>query len=329
MILVSQSFGRVSEYRRVALAILSYYAYSSEKNTKAVLFTDNPDWFTPYFEEIPVHFVLLTAEKMSTMRGEIDFLHRMKIALIEEAFQLYNTDILYFDSDTFFIADPTILMAQLSPKKSFMHLWEYQFETIRNMPLPAGETFQAFVRLIERKSFVTTNGALKIDAQMSSWNAGVMMLHQSHAAFIPDIYSLTEQFYPETQNHASEQYAFSILLQTKTELAACDHVIYHYWYGIKKNIIDGLLEEELSKMLVLTTMPERNEFIKELTKRLPPIFDNHLLSLKDNAIQSLNAKNFGIGYKWALKAIFAGAIADKTFIKDLLYHLKRQLTRKR
>lgn len=325
MILVTQSFGKESEYRRVVLAILSYYAYSTNTTARTVLFTDNPQWFHPYFEDLPVDYVLLTPEKVKKMRGEIDFLHRMKIALIEEAFQLYQTDILYFDSDTFFIADPMPYMLQLSPRKSFMHLWEYQFEYIREMPLPAGATFQAFVQLIEKKTFQLSDSELSVHTKMSSWNAGVMMLHQSHSELIPDVYRLTDDFFPETKNHASEQYAFSILLQTNTDLSACDEVIYHYWYNVKKSIIDEILPDYFVKLRQQSSLQNRLSFIQSFTIKLPQIFEQHLFSLKDNAIQALNANHFLEGYNWAFKAIFAGAISDRTFIKDVLYHFKRQM----
>lgn len=329
MILVAQSFGRESEYRRVVFAILSYFAYSKRSDTQVLLFTDQPDWFRPYFEGLQVAYSPLYPAKIEAMRGEIDFLHRMKIALIEEAFITYpGENLFYIDSDTFFIADPDDLDAQVSPQKSFMHLWEYQFESLRNLPLPAGETFRAFVQLIESRIFTLSNGdKLAIDATMSSWNAGVMMFHHSHVAFIKDVYALTDQFYPETKNHACEQYAFSILLQKFTDLHPCDKVIYHYWYQIKKRIADEVFERVMGD-LSRRTLAERISSVKNLCERLPSIFDTHLLSLKDNAVQAFNEKKFGRGYKWALKALTAGGFSDTSFIRDVLYHTKQMLTRK-
>jgi hypothetical protein len=88
--LVIQSFGRDNEYRRAILTILSFYAHSSLKReeTKVLLFTDMPAYFSTFLEGLPVEYVLLTPEKIKSMRGEIDFLHRMKIAVIEEAFKI-------------------------------------------------------------------------------------------------------------------------------------------------------------------------------------------------------------------------------------------------
>lgn len=327
-VLVTQSFGRESEYRRVALMILSYYAYSSDQSNKTLLFTDNPQWFDSYFIGLPVSYVLLTPPKIKEMRGDIDFLHRMKIALIEEAFQKFDANILYADSDTFFTGNPDSFCSHLAPEKSFMHVHEYPFEDIRNMPLPAGESFQAFVKLIESREFELSGGKIKIDTQFSSWNAGVMMLHKSHAKLIQDVYSLTNQFYPSTQNHASEQYAFSILLQSKTNLSPCDAVIYHYWYNVKKRIMDDFLAVEMDNIYKAPSLEKRLSIVKEMTNKLPALFDSHVYTLKDNAVQAFNKNEFGAAYKWAFKAFGSGAFKDKVFIKDVLYHFKRQLLKR-
>ena len=54
MNLVLQSFGRESEYKRAILATLSFYAFSSlpVDQTKVLLFTDQPEYFKKYFEDL-------------------------------------------------------------------------------------------------------------------------------------------------------------------------------------------------------------------------------------------------------------------------------------
>jgi hypothetical protein len=324
MALVTQSFGRENEYRRVLITILSFYAHSS-RALPTILFTDNPEWFKPYLGEFPVQYVLLTPEKVKVMRGEIDFLHRMKIALIEEAFTIAGDTLFYADSDTFFIEDPMKLYTQASASTSFMHVWEYQFESLRNMPLPGGATFQAFLNLVERKSFDLPDGTqLKVLPSDSSWNAGVMILHQSHKLLIPSVYSLTEQFFPETRNHASEQYAFSILLQQRTELKPCEAVIYHYWYHVKKKIADSLSGDVVHTLQGLSKQQKLDQ-IKALTASLPGIFESHVYAFKDNAVQSFNENKYREAYRWVRRAFLKGAFKDITFVKDTLYHTKRLL----
>ncbi|ANE52449.1 hypothetical protein [Flavisolibacter tropicus] len=329
--LVVQSFGRESEYKRAILTILSFYAYTSEsiENTQVLLFSDKPDYFSTYLAGLPVKHVILTPEKIKNMRGNIDFLHRMKIALIDESFQFTDGNLLYADSDTFFINDPTPFVQQVNEDKSFMHLHEYEFESLRNMALPAGKTFRAFLELIESQSiFLADGNQVTITAKHSSWNAGVMIFHRSHVKFIPDVYTITDQFYPLTHNHASEQYAFSIVLQEKTNLKPCDSMIYHYWHRIKKSIVDEFLDIRLSVEWAELSFSSKLEQVKQWTELLPVLFTNHVLTLKDNSVQALNENNFPTGYKWAFKAFKKGAINDKQFIRDVLYHAKRQLIKK-
>lgn len=327
MALVAQSFGRESEYRRVLVTILSFYAHSS-RLLPTWLFTDNPEWFAPYLSELPVQYVRLTPEKISIMRGKIDFLHRMKIALIEEAFQKADSSLFYADSDTFFTEDPMTLYGQVTEEKSYMHLREYEFEYLRNLPLPGGATFRAFLQLIESGTFSLPDGTqLSVGPTDASWNAGVMIMHTSHRRFLPAVYSLTDQFFPATANHASEQYAFSIMLQKYTQLQACESVIYHYWYQVKKKIADQLFEQFIPELTHLTT-EQRISKVKALSVRLPGLFESHVLTLKDNAVQAFNERKYREGYKWALKAFKAGAWTDNTFIRDTLYHTKRLITQK-
>jgi hypothetical protein len=268
--------------------------------------------------------VLLTPDKMTAMRGKIDFLHRMKIAMIEEAFQLTSTNILYVDSDTFFIADPSALLRLVSEKKTFMHKNEYRFDSLRDMRLPAAESFHAFLDLIEARTFLGANGSpLPVSTLQYSWNAGAMILHKSHATLLPDIYALTDQFYPPTLNHASEQYAFSIILQTHSEIDSCEDIVYHYWYRVKKTIMDTWLSNTLTTDWIKLPLEKKFESVRNWVFILPDYLENHILSLHDRAIQAFHDNQFRIGWSYAIRTL----LRDPSAIhwRDLLYHLRRNL----
>ncbi len=321
--LVTQSFGNEREYRRAIFMVWSFWAYTPT-SSRVILFTDRPDFFRPYFSGQPVEYVLLSPEKIKSMRGSIDFLHRMKIVMIEEAFSISKTNVLYADSDTFFINDPSPLMANLSPSVAYMHEREYNFEEMRYMPLPAGETFRALVSLLDTNTFVLASGSsLKLSTYQSSWNAGVMMFHPVHKALLPDVYSLTDQFYPPTRNHASEQYAFSIVFQNNTDLSSCKEIAYHYWYRVKKLIADEFLEKNVG-ILLLLDIEEKIDLIKKWTSYLQFRFDNHVWMLRDQSIQSFNKGEFKQGYAFAARAFLKNPFSF-SFNMDVLYHTKRQI----
>lgn len=322
MALVVQSFGKEYEYKRAILVIVSYY--TCVQNTDAlntILFTDSPDYFNPYLRDFPVQYILLTPEKIKNMRGEIDFLHRMKIALIEEAFEKTSGNLLYADSDTFFVADPGSLMNTVSPAVALMHLREYRFGALLNMQNP----FRMFGELISGTSFKKANGdIMTVSLDQYSWNAGVMMLHATHARLLADVYTLTEQFYVPTRHHASEQFAFSVVLQNAVNLQSCEEAIYHYWYRVKKKIMDSLLEHELQLSWCDLSKEKKLMHIRKLTAMLPEYLENHILMIRDQAIQSFHENRFKQGYGFALRALLKDPFNLK-FCRDLLYHIRRHL----
>jgi len=324
--LVIQSYGRESEYKRAILAILSFYAHTSllADHTKVILFTDNPEYFKNYFADLPVAFSLLTPAKIQQMRGKSDFLHRMKIALIEEAFNTTEGPVLYFDSDTFFIDDPTPLLMQVNEHKSFMHTPEYPFN---NMPGSSSvNEVKSFIKLLDRSNITLSTGAhINISPDIYSWNAGVMILPEQVALLLNDVYALTDQFFAGSGNYASEQYAFSIMLQKNTLVEACEETIYHYWPKVKKEITDNFLTQHLNEQWGFLPLAEKKKEVKVWAKSLPDLFENHALALKNKAIIALGDKRYAEGYKLAMKAIMKEPFKNLPFMKDVLYYMKKQI----
>ena len=327
-LLVSQSFGRESEYKRVSLTLLSFYAQLDHTGIRTVLFTDRPDWFAQILHGLPVEYILLTPEKIKHMRGTIDFLHRMKIAMIEEVYQKYpEANLLYVDSDTFFIRNPDPLFAAIEAGNCFMHLREFAFEQVRYAAGDTGTKFSAYLRLMEQKPFLTSRGEEHFTASHASWNAGVMGLPNFIKNDIPDVYAITEQSFPETDNHASEQFAFSFVLQTRYTLSACDEYVYHYWYVTKKKIIDLFTHKKISPLFMQAPLAQRLSTVKKWTEQLPHYFNRHILNYKDKSLLALDEDKVIAGYKWATRAMLKGGIFDVQFLRDIMYHNKRFLKR--
>ncbi len=323
--LVVQSFGRENEYPRTILCLWSFYAHVSAEflDTKVLLFTDRPEYFKEYLRDLPITYILLSHEKITQMRGEIDFLHRIKISIIEEAFQQSEGNILYIDADTFFTDNPAPSFLKLSDKVSFMHTNEYAFQSLQEMPLPSGLPFHLVLKFLQEKEFTMANGyKRKFLPALFSWNAGVIMLHRKQQSLLADVYAITDQLFPPTKNHASEQYAFSIVLQTNTELHSCENIIYHYWYRIKKQIADNFLAKNINNSWGALSTKQKKLLVRKWTKKLPRYFDTHFLTMRDNSIQAFNKNDFGQGYLWAFKALVKSPF-NVFFIKNCIYHTKR------
>jgi predicted transcriptional regulator len=108
-------------------------------------------------------------------------------------------------------------------------------------------------------------------------------------------------------------------------LKACDSVIYHYWYGVKKTIADEFLLKNLNALISLQKN-QKMEQVKQWARLLPRYFEQHLLTHKDNAIQAFNTNDYKRAYSASFKALLKGGLMDMTFLKDILYHTKRKIT---
>lgn len=323
--LVVQSYGNQKEYLRAVFTVLTFVAHNPKQDNVVLVYTDKPDFFRNYFHGLPVEYVVLTDSWMREMRGDIDFLHRIKIGILENAFQRYPGSIVYADSDSFFIGDPDLLLSQLSPDTSFMHKFEYTFESVRESPLPAGAALRAVVKFIDGHQFLLPDGqVITATAGLSSWNAGVMVFHPSHAKWIPDVYAITNDLFRATGHHASEQYAFSVVLQTRTRLREIETVNYHYWYRVEKVIMDHFLAKRLMGSWSTKPLDQKLAEARKWSHQLPGYLRRHVLMLRDRSVQAFNENKFSEGFRFALLAMLKNP-TDSRFLKDVAYHTKRLL----
>lgn len=322
--LVVQSYGREAEYSRGIFAIWSFFAHSdySKGESQALLFTDNPEYFKPYLKGLPVVYRLLTTEKIKAMRGAIDFVHRVKIEIIAEAFQLIDGPLFYLDSDTCFIQNPNFVVRELNPRKVFMHQYEYRFEAMKAIPLPAGTPFHLFYDFVMGQAFRLTDGTtIEISSEQVSWNAGVIVLLPEHQKFLPDVLKLTDDFYPDTHHHGCEQYAFNIVLGKKLSMGTCPETVFHYWPVVQKTIADIFLSDKITRKWAQATVEQKRNDIKKWTLALPAFIASHSLMLRNNAVQYFHENNFKAAWPLAIRVLFRHPLDAKLW-RDWLYHLK-------
>ncbi|UOQ70112.1 hypothetical protein [Hymenobacter cellulosilyticus] len=324
------SYGRESEYRRAILTVLSFWSLYSDNAsaTKTIIFTDNPEYFLPYLEGLDVEYALLTAEKIREMKGQHNFIHRLKIAVIEQVFTKYPAaDLVYTDSDTFFIADPAQLIERIKPGVSFMHKAEYTLEERQEFSKEARD----LVGLIADKPFATTVGEERYDASYRSWNAGALAFSPEVHPYLADVYMLTDEFYTVSKSLLSEQLAFSFILQKRTQMHPCDSYIFHYWQPEKKPVVDSLLAPLFTVEFGNLSLPEKYKVIRDFTSNLPARIDQLLheqrqtnkdIVLREDAIAALSKKEFGRFSKNAVSYLLKKP-TDTKFLKDILYYTKQ------
>ncbi len=328
--LVLQSYGGEIQYRRAVLLLLSFWSVTKNRTSdfKTMVYTDNIPFFRKYIPWMDIDYVSWDMEKIVRETNHFKFVHRMKISILEDSFKRVNGNLLYSDTDSFFLKNPLNLLGDLTADTSFMHKREYGFSDLKTIPLPSGEESRRFYNSILPGKFELQDGTkILLTDHLSSWNAGIMIFHKSQASLLPDVFRLTDWFFELSSNHASEQFAFSAILQTKTNLKSCEDYSYHYWYAPCKKIVDEFLVINLPGEANCKDESWYRDWIKHWISRLPAYVENHVIFLKDSAIQAFNRAEFRKGYQYAFKALIRSPL-DIKFIKDILYHSKRKFSRK-
>jgi hypothetical protein len=225
MKIVYQAYGREDVIRQVLFSVISLKTRAeSLENLTIEIYTDQPDRLRMFFADmLEVKVVGITAGDIQGWRGAIDFVHRVKLKILEKATQGLHEPLIYLDGDTYFAKDPTTLLRQVSPTRSLMHVRESRMDEADD---PLTKKIAKFVR---KNSFKVEGQDLKIPVSAEMWNAGVIGIHPVNFSLLTMMVELTDEMYSRYQKHVMEQLAVSYLLQTKTILVTSHLEIIHYW----------------------------------------------------------------------------------------------------
>lgn len=320
------AYGRETEYRRATFAILSFWAwYAGRKNgVRTVVFTDKPALFEGPLAGLPVDYVTLTAEQLEAMRGPQNFVHRVKVAIVDQVFREHpGANVLFCDSDTFFVAEADQLLHRLRPGTSLMHLREYRLADAVGIYASFDQTQYPYklLDLLKSRTFPVAGAEQQFRPTQFSWNSGVVGMTAELAALMPDIFALTDDFYACSGWFTSEQLAFSLVLQTQTHVVPSDQYVFHYWGQRQKELMDGKLANQFTPEFSQQTLFERLAQVKALTIKWWRTIE--LDKDREGALYAFANGEVIAGMKCAVKAILASPF-NAAFAKDLVGLIARK-----
>jgi hypothetical protein len=316
--LVLLSYGNTSEYQRGVFCILSFFAWceNCELHTRIVLYTDNPDFFRQFLANLQIKYVYLNDAALEEMSGQHRFSHRIKIAVINETFQNYpNEDILFIDTDTFFYTKPTFLLNHFVEGKCYMHKQEYTLKESVNIfaSYNQPEFPLAFLNFIHGRKFLVGGVEQMFGPDHCSWNSGVLGLDKNFATYIPDVFNITDAFYVNSKWFVSEQLAFSLVLQSISEINPTDEFIFHYWGKRQKTLMDNLINKFLKHY---TEKPPENELIREITLNWRKVILRDMLI--EQAVGALQSYSWYFGFKKIVQLTLTGPKSLYLLSRELL-----------
>jgi hypothetical protein len=318
------AYGRETEYHRAILAALSCWAWQPRQAVAATIFTDQPAFFEPYLAGLPVEYHLLTPDYLTELRGPQQYVHRVKAQLIARAFAQYpEEELLFIDSDTFFLTSPDSLLQGLAAGQPVMHQREYRLSEAVGIYAEFNQATypKKLLELLSNRRFALGEAKVQFHPTQSCWNSGVLGLPRTLAPLLPDMLHLVDELYAGTGWFISEQLGFSLALQAQGQVQACDRYVYHYWGQPQKLVMDKLLASLLNTDFAAQPLAARLSQVRQLL----PYYRRQLEldKAREGALYALRRGRLAAGIKYTAKALLTNPL-DTQFVREVLRTLHRQ-----
>lgn len=247
--IVIQAYGNPDIINQSKFCILSALKFGFNGNI--IIYTDTPEAYLSFENKIKLEPV--NDEMIKDWKGPYNFVHRLKIKMLQDYSNKYSGKMLYMDSDTYFLTTPDILFDEIENGKALMHECEGQLSKKSN---PILKKTYRFVK----NTTININGkSHKISPDSRMWNAGVIGLADEDISVLDKVLELNDAIYQHWQKHVVEQFSFSYYLQTMFDLKDCKQSIMHYWGN--KEYMNNMLRSFFDKYTTLELQLEGYNFI--------------------------------------------------------------------
>ena len=241
MIFVYQAYGREDIVRQTLFSVTSLFTVlGTDSPLRVWIYTDQMEMVSKFFKNHPrVHLEPITSAQIKDWRGPNEFLHRVKIKILQDAAAKTSGSLFYADGDTYFFSDPTSLFRRVSDSVSLMHIAENKIQDGRDL------LSRKIRRFVKKNTFDIAGETVRIPTETVMWNAGVIGISEKNKSILPHVLELTDLSYGRYPKHVMEQMAFSYYLQNRTRIEPANAVIGHYWNqkDVYQTAIDGFLLE--------------------------------------------------------------------------------------
>ncbi len=272
--LVYQAYGITDVMNEAMVSIASLYKVTTDENRPAIyIYTDSLDYFKQFLNS-EIHYVITEKQVWDEWKGKQGFVHRAKIEMLLDFAENHSGNILYCDTDTYFLQDPVSLFTQIENEKFVMHTDEGMLNGSINKVFQKLEVFLKSYRLED----------LKIPSSTHMWNAGVLGFKSGDRNMLRQVLVLADDLYLKYQKHVMEQLAFSFYFSQR-ERISCESTVFHYWdfkeyretlksfFEDRKHLLFEKWQAETDNILPMDLIKEKHDFLKK------PYWERKILKL--------------------------------------------------
>jgi hypothetical protein len=221
--IVLQCYGNEDIFYECAFALLSLSrVYQQQVDAAIWLYTDKPEWFGRFADcPLDLNFRKIDDEILKQWRGNINFVHRVKIEVLRDFARGHSGNVIYLDTDIVFTSALDHVWQQLTYGALYMHVCEGRVADGGNPMLVKLNKY------LESKPHVRLSD--KPLNQTFMWNAGVLGFNTTRKDLLDKVLEFTDAEYPGFPKHTMEQFAFSAVFSTAGAIKPAAGYIIHYW----------------------------------------------------------------------------------------------------
>lgn len=222
--------------RYSALTLLALLIGHNRNDIGIVVYTDEPD-------EVPRHDLVraipLTARELAAWRGPLDYVHRIKLSVLNRALGDFGAPLIYVDSDTRWLQIPDAHFATLgtlredgrgdrmgAPPPCYLYKIEGTISPT---------CFPQYFHLLRNSRRRLDAWRLPCSPPWTMWNSGAVGIPGRNAHFIDDVLRVSDGLLPHVKfRNCVEQLALSLVAASRFDVRPFDACLEHWWsYGME------------------------------------------------------------------------------------------------
>jgi hypothetical protein len=223
--IIYQAHGHLDFYNEALYSIISFYKFHPNTDIKIAIYTDNIPFFENYLPK-EVIYIPINAEQIKEWKGQINFIHRVKINIIQDFTAKFSGNYLYLDTDTYFTACIDAVFKNIASNALYLEKYEGDlFESKSRTMKPIAAFFK------NNSAFKTAKDSNPISVlpPFSMWNAGAIGFNSNYIHLLDKVMVLTDALYPKLELHIIEQFSFCYYFQKSSPPLVTVDCIEHYW----------------------------------------------------------------------------------------------------
>jgi hypothetical protein len=213
-----QAYGNEGVLAECRFALIQLLQHNNAGSICLVLYTDNESYFTNELALFPNKIIRkISQEEITSWRGPLGFVHRMKIKVLQDFFNSHTGNLLYCDTYTFCMKSLQQVFASINNGQLFMHVNEGYNNDLK------------WIRFFKKQKTMLAASGFVHPEDVHMANAGVIGMNSTHAYLLDEVLSIADFIFPVFAHHTVEQFAFSYVFQKSVPLHFTGQEIFHYW----------------------------------------------------------------------------------------------------